>query len=168
MYGAMAALAALQDRQQAGWVKVVDVALSEAVLSLMEGCLPEYGLLGKVREPTGATLPTDAPSNAYPTRDGSWILIAANSDPLFARLTDLMDMPELAMDTRFIGNSARVNHAAPLDAIIAGWTLRHDAAALIAELEDANIPATKIYTIEDCANDPQFQVRGMVERVTDP
>jgi crotonobetainyl-CoA:carnitine CoA-transferase CaiB-like acyl-CoA transferase len=85
LYGAFGALAAILDQRSRTTkeVRIVDVALTESVLSLMEGCLPEYGVLGKVREPTGSTLPTNAPSNAYACKDGEWVLIAANSDPLF-------------------------------------------------------------------------------------
>ena len=86
-------MAALWQRDRAGGDgrgRTLDVALTEAVLSMMEGMLPEYGALGLVRQPTGSRIPTAAPSNAYPTADGKWILIAANSDPLFAKLAALM------------------------------------------------------------------------------
>ena len=82
----------------------IDVALTESVLSLMEGMLPEYGELGPIRQPAGARINTAAPSSAYPSSDGKWVLIAANSDPLFSKLAAVMGQPELAADPRFNGN----------------------------------------------------------------
>ena len=93
LYAAFGIMAALWQRDRRGGdgrARTMDIALTEAVLSMMEGMLPEYGALGLVRQPTGSRIPTAAPSNAYPTQDGKWILIAANSDPLFAKLTALM------------------------------------------------------------------------------
>jgi formyl-CoA transferase len=170
MYGAMAALAAVheQDHAEKPVFRVVDVALTESVLSLLEGCLPEYGRLGLVREPTGSKLPTASPSNAYPSRDGAWILIAANSNPLFAKLATLIAQPELAADPRFLGNHERVQHVTVLDRIIGEWTVQHDSATLVALLADAQIPASKIYTIADIAQDAQFNARGMIQKVEDP
>ena len=102
-FGVMAALWA-RDRKESnlsGRGLSLDVALTESILSMMEGLLPEYGVFGSIRQPQGARIPTAAPSNAYPTSDGGWILIAGNSDPIFERLVTLMKRPELASDPRF-------------------------------------------------------------------
>jgi crotonobetainyl-CoA:carnitine CoA-transferase CaiB-like acyl-CoA transferase len=170
LYGAFGALAAVLDQraQPSPKIRVVDVALTEAVLSLMEGCLPEYGLLGKVREPTGSTLPTNAPSNAYACRDGEWVLIAANSDPLFQALTRVMEREELARDPHYLTNPMRVENAKELDAAIGEWTATVTVDEACRLLEEANIPSTKIYSIADIANDPQFKARGMIREVDDP
>jgi len=146
----------------------IDVALTDSILSLMEGMLPEYSALGVIRQPTGSRIATAAPSNAYPTADGKWILIAANSDPLFARLARLMDKPDLAGEPRFKGNQARVQNVSELDAIIGAWSKRFKAAELDTILTDADIPCTLVYTAAECAADPQFRHRGMVREVEDP
>jgi crotonobetainyl-CoA:carnitine CoA-transferase CaiB-like acyl-CoA transferase len=146
----------------------LDVALTDASLSLMEGMLPEYSALGSIRQPTGSRIPTAAPSNAYPTADGKWILIAANSDPLFARLARLMEQPQLIDDIRFKGNQARVQHVDELDAIIATWSKRLAAQDADDTLSGADIPCTLVYTAAECAADPQFRHRGMVREVDDP
>lgn len=170
IYGAMAALAAVHEQDAAAQptFRTIDVALTETVLSLLEGCLPEYGKLGLVRQPTGSRLATASPSNAYPTRDNAWVLIAANSNPLFTRLAALMGEPELASDPRFLGNHERVQHVETLDAMIGAWTRAHDSADLVHLLAEAQIPATKIYTIEDVVADAQFNARGMIQKVADP
>jgi crotonobetainyl-CoA:carnitine CoA-transferase CaiB-like acyl-CoA transferase len=117
VFAAFGIMAALWARDRAGGDRrgrTLDVALTDAILSLMEGMLPEYGALGVIRQPTGSRIPTAAPSNAYPTADGKWILIAANSDPLFARLAKLMERADLLGDRRFQGNQARVQHVEDL------------------------------------------------------
>lgn len=146
----------------------VDVALTESVFSLLEGALPEYGNLGDVRQPTGATLPTNAPSNAYPTKDKRWIVIAANSDALFQRLMRLIERDDLARDPRFSDNPGRVTHAEELDAAISRWTQGLDGGPAAQILAEADVPSTLIYTIEDCANDIQFKARDMICAVADP
>jgi len=134
----------------------------------MEGLLPEYGVFGSIRQPQGARIPTAAPSNAYPTSDGGWILIAGNSDPIFERLVTLIKRPELANDPRFKGNRMRVENVAELDRAIGAWTVQFTAAELDRMLENADVPATLVFTAADIAADKQFLSRGMVREVQDP
>jgi crotonobetainyl-CoA:carnitine CoA-transferase CaiB-like acyl-CoA transferase len=170
LYAAVGLLSAIHARRSRGNApsQTVDVALTESVFSLLEGCLPEYGKLGEIRQPTGATLPTNAPSNAYPTEDGRWIIVAANSDALFARLMELIERQDLAGDPRFKDNPGRVAHANELDEVISYWSRGQQADAAARLLAEADIPATPIYTIEDCANDAQFRHRDMILPVEDP
>jgi crotonobetainyl-CoA:carnitine CoA-transferase CaiB-like acyl-CoA transferase len=171
MYAVIGVLAALWQRDRAGGdgrARTLDVALTESVLSLMEGMLPEYGALGRIKQPTGGGIATAAPTNAYPTADGGWVLIAANSEPLFAKLATLMERPELIGVPDYADNQARVRNVVLLDRLIAEWTRRHDAAALIEKLEAADIPSSRAYDAADCANDPQYRARGMVHEVMDP
>ena len=171
LYAAFGIMAALWQRDRISGDRqgrTLDVALTDAVLSLMEGMLPEYGALGAVRQPTGSAIPTAAPSNAYPTADGKWILIAANSDPLFARLAALIGQPDLARDPRFVGNRTRVQNAAELDRMIGAWTSQLGVAEVDRCLTEADIPCTQVYTAAECAADPQFRHRGMVREVEDP
>ncbi|MBO1073484.1 CaiB/BaiF CoA transferase family protein [Roseomonas marmotae] len=174
IYAALGVVAALWRRErvaaQGGQQRGgdVDVALTEAVLSLLEGGLPEYGTMGTIRQPGGGGIATAAPSNAYRARDGVWMLIAANSDPLFRKLSAVMGQPGLSEDPRFKGNQARVAHSRELDALIGAWAAGLDADALEAALVEADIPSTRVYTMADIAADPQFRHRGMVQEVQDP
>ncbi|MFA7601653.1 MAG: CoA transferase [Novosphingobium sp.] len=170
LYAAFGIMAALWQRDRGegdGMGRTVDVALTESVLSMMEGMLPEYGALGKVKQPTGGGIATAAPTNAYPTRDGDWVLIGANSDPLFVKLAGLMGREDLLDAVEYRGNRERVANAAALDAMISEWTRQHDADALVAMLDEADIPNSKAYTSADCANDEQYLSRGMVREVKD-
>lgn len=171
LYAAFGILAALWRRHKTdgdGKASTIDVALADSVLSMMEGMLPEYGATGKVRQPSGSRIPTAAPSSAYPTSDGKWIIIAANSEPLFARLAKLVGRPDLLSDTRFTGNQVRVQNVAVLDELIAAWTSGHTATEIQDRLTSADIPSTLVYSAAECAADPQFRHRGMVREVDDP
>lgn len=170
LYAAFGVVAALWQRDRVGgdgMAREIDVALTESMLSMMEGMLPEYGALGCIKQPTGGGIATAAPSNAYLTRDGQWVLIAANSEPLFAKLAEAMDAPELVRVPEYAGNVARVANAAVLDARIADWTKQFLSDDLLDRLEIAGIPASKAYTAADCAADEQYRVRGMVREVAD-
>ncbi|MCV0394920.1 MAG: CoA transferase [Rhizobiaceae bacterium] len=170
LYAAFGIVASVWQRDRGagdGRGRTLDVALTEAVLSMMEGMLPEYGALGKIRQPTGSRIPTAAPSSAYPCSDGKWILIAANSDPLFKRLSTLIGWPTLPDDPKFADNRARVDNVAELDSIIATWTRQLPVAEVGARLGAADIPSTQVYSAAECAADPQFRHRGMVREVED-
>ena len=171
LYAAFGIVSALWQRdRKAGDRKgrTLDVALTDSVLSMMEGMLPEYSVFGSVRHPIGSRIPTAAPSNAYPCSDGKWVLIAANSDPIFARLSALMGRTELAKDPRYTGNAARVQNVEELDRIIGEWTKGITAEDADRRLTEADIPCTLIYTAAECASDAQFRERGMVRDVDDP
>lgn len=170
MYAAFGLAAALWQRDRKGgdaMPRTIDVALTESVLSLMEGTLPEYGRLGKIRQPAGGGMATAAPTNAYPGSDGGFVLIAANSEPLFARLMSLIGRPDLIGVPRFAGNQQRVANVLELDEIIRGWSRQHDSATLIEMLTEADIPSSKVYTAADIAADPQYRERAMVREVED-
>ena len=169
LYAAFGVVAALwrRDRAEGEAGRTIDVALTESILSLMEGMLPEYGRLGKVKQPAGSAIATAAPSNAYASADGDWVLIAANSEPLFAKLAAVVGHPEWVGASRFSGNQVRVKNAVELDAAIGAWTCRYPTAELIRLLNDHDIPNSKVYTAEDCANDPQYRFRNAVREVED-
>lgn len=170
LYAAFGVMAALWQRDRAGGdgqARTIDVALTESVLSMMEGMLPEYGALGKIKQPSGGGIATAAPTNAYPTADGEWVLIAANSEPLFAKLMALIGQPELIGAPGYSSNPERVANVAHLDRLIGDWTRGLSAEKLVARLDASDIPNSKAYTAADCAADPQYRARGMVREVPD-
>lgn len=170
LFGAIGALAAVIDQRASGRrePRILDVALGESVLTMLEGILPEYSYDGSIRQPAGSRIETASPSNAYRSSDGAWVLVAANSDYLFRTLCLLMGQPDLSDDPRFRTNPSRVANNEALDAIIGQWVHGLTADAVIDQLEAANIPASKVYTVVDIANDPQYRARDMVAEVDDP
>jgi formyl-CoA transferase len=156
----MALLARERDPRRTG--QVVDVALTEACLALLESSIPDYDRGGVVREPSGTRLTGIAPSNLYQSADGRWMVIAANQDTVFARLCTAMDRPELITDPRFRSHTARGRHQDEIDAIVAEWASRHDAETLTSVLEAAGVVVGPVNTVAEVVRDPQFQARDML------
>lgn len=167
-YAALGAVIALHARQRSGKGQVVDSAIYEAVLAMMESLIPDYAVGGYTRERTGAILPKIAPSNVYPTSGDDIVLIAANQDTVFRRLAQAMGQPELATDERFATHTARGEHQAELDALIADWSGTQDADELLTTLEHNGVPAGRIYRAKDMLVDPHFAAREAIVRLPHP
>ena len=157
--GALMCLLRVKTGQGLG--QVVDVSLTESVFNLMESLIPEYDALGVIRERSGGKLPGIAPSNTYRTRDGVWVVIAGNSDPIFKRLMSVIGREELAEDSRLQSNDGRVAHEELIDNAIAAWVALSDAPGILASLEAAAVPSSPIYSVADIVQDPQFIAREM-------
>jgi len=164
MYGAMGALMALHHRHKTGKGQMVDVALYEAVFSMMESMLPEFGMSGFVRERTGASLPGIVPSNTYLCGDGQYVVIGANGDSIFKRMMLAIDRPDLANDAALADNAGRTARTEELDAAIGAWTGANNLTQVLAVLEKADVPSGRIYSIADIVGDMQYQARGMIEK----
>ena len=143
--------------------QVVDVAIYEAVLALMESLLPDYHVGNHTRGRSGSVLPNVAPSNLYETADGVMVLIAANADAPFRRLAEVMGQPDLAEDPRYATHLARGEHAGELDMLIENWTRRFGAAELVDLLAEHGVPAGQIYTANEMLADPHFAARDNIE-----
>ncbi|HWT51611.1 MAG TPA: CaiB/BaiF CoA-transferase family protein [Caulobacter sp.] len=165
---ALGVMMALHARQRTGRGQVVDAAIYESVLTVMENLITEYDLTGYVRERSGAVLPGIAPSNVYPTKSGELVLIGANQDTLFKRLCDLMGRPDLAEDVRYRDHAARGVHQHELDARIAAWTADQDIDELLPKLEAAGLATGRIYRAPDMLKDPQFAARESIVTVPHP
>ena len=166
-YGCMGALAALHARERTGKGQVVDSALYEAVLQVMESLVPEYIVSGHVRQRTGSVLEGVSPSNVYPCSDGEY-LIGANQDAVFRRLCTAMGRPELATDERYATHIARGRHLAELDKIIAVWTRTLTIAELEQSMIDHSVPAGRIFGAADMIKDPHFAARETLVEVDSP
>lgn len=166
-FACLGAMMALHHRHRTGEGQVVDSAIYEAVLAMMESTVPEYTEGGYTRERTGSILPEIAPSNVYPCTDGE-ILIAANQDSVFARLCEAMERPDLATDPRYATHHARGARQAELDALIADWTRGFSAADLLGLMDAHGVPAGKIYKAPDMLDDPHFKAREALVKVAHP
>ncbi|MFM0005188.1 CoA transferase [Paraburkholderia dipogonis] len=163
LHGVIGILLALRHRDQnGGQGQLIDVALYESVFNMMESLLPEYSVFGAVRQPAGSSLPGIAPSNAYRCIDGKYALIAGNGDSIFRRLMDLIGRRDLAEDPALAQNDGRVKNVERIDAAIAEWTASQSLDDVLAALNEARIPAGKIYDVEDIASDPHYLARDMI------
>ncbi len=168
MFATIGALSALQLRERTGQGQVVDSAIYEAVLGVMESTVPEYAQAGIIRERTGSILEKIAPSNVYPTADEDMIVMGANQDSVFARLCDAMQQPELAEDKRFSTHIARGNNQAELDELIYAWSKKYTTTKLLALLEKHAVPAGRIYRAAEMLVDEHFIARESIVDVDHP
>jgi len=163
MHAVMGALMSLlRVRTGQGNGQIVDVSLVESVFNLMESLVPEYDMLGHVRERSGGALPGIAPSNTYPTADGAYVVIAGNSDPIFKRLMQVIGRPDLADAPEFAQNDGRAAQSDMLDAAISGWSSSLPIDDVLRALEQAEVPAGRIYNVADIVADPHYQAREMI------
>jgi formyl-CoA transferase len=163
LHGVIGVMMALRHReQQRGVGQEVDVALYESVFNMMESLLPEYSKFGAVRQPSGSSMPGIAPTNAYLCQDGKYALIAGNGDSIFKRLMDKIGRTDLASDPKLASNAGRAEHADLLDEAIITYTGQHCLEDVLNAMNEAGVPAGKIYDAADIAHDPHYQARGMI------
>jgi len=172
LHGVIGILLALQHRHASvspeaplGRGQVIDVALYEAVFNCMESLLPEYSAFGAVRSAAGSALPGIAPSNAYLCGDRAYVLIAGNGDSIFKRLMKQIGRDDLAADAGLANNADRVARVDEIDQAIGLWTAQRTVEDVLAVLDQAAVPAGRIYTVADIAADPHYQARGMLGQV---
>jgi formyl-CoA transferase len=170
MFAAQGILAALYKRDALGYGRgqVVDVSLLESCFALLESMVPEYDRLGIVREPQGTNLKGIAPSNIFKSKDGKWMVIAANADKVFGRLCEALGRPELATDERFSTHLARGEHQDEIEGIIRDWAAERDASDIDRTLNEAGVICGPVYTIADIFEDEHYRAREMLVRHEDP
>ena len=168
LYAAFGATMALLARGRNGRGQVVDAALYESAFSFMEPWIPAYDKTGFVANRCGSRLPESTPNNLYPTGDGQFIHVTAMGDAVFRRLAEAMGQPALAHDARFATATARSAQVDEIDDLIAQWTNARPLAELEHVLEQAAVPAMRIFTIADIFADPHYRARGAIVRAPDP
>lgn len=162
LHGTIGVLTALYHRKANGGTgQVVDVALNEAVFNVMESLIPEYTAFGVVREAAGSALPGIAPSNAYRCTDG-FVLIAGNGDSIFKRLMEAIGRRDLGAAPDLASNAGRVERVTELDQAIEAWTATREVSEVLKLLRTAQVPAGKVYTARDIAEDPHYRARDMI------
>ncbi len=164
LHGTIGVLTALYHRKvNGGRGQVIDMALTEAVLNVMESLIPEYSAFGAVRGPAGSALPGIAPSNAYLCADGV-VLIAGNGDSIFKRLMQVIGREDLGQDEALANNAGRVARVEEIDAAIGAWAATRTVEEVLTPLAAASVPAGRVYTAKDIVEDPHFRARDMILR----
>ena len=168
VFAAFGALMAILQRQKTGKGQIVDSTLYESAFSMMEPHVPAYDRLKIIPKRVGSNLPSTAPNSLYPTQDGSYVLIAANNDVIFKRLAQAMDQPELSTDERYATQRARAARVKEVNKIVEDWAVHYSAAEIETRLIAAEVPVSKVFTIEDIFHDPHFKQREMLVQVPHP
>ncbi|MGR8946794.1 MAG: CaiB/BaiF CoA transferase family protein [Gammaproteobacteria bacterium] len=167
MHAAMGILLAYINREcRQGDGQVVDVSIFESVFNLLEAVVPEYSGAGLIREPSGSTLTGIVPSNTYRCGDDKLIVIGANTESMFKRLSEAMNEPDMADDPKYQGNANRVEHQAEIDAKVSAWTKTLTSSEALSKLDDAGVAAGPIYSVADMFEDPQYKARGLLQEIT--
>jgi crotonobetainyl-CoA:carnitine CoA-transferase CaiB-like acyl-CoA transferase len=166
LYAVIGTMMALYHRDALGGEgQCIDVALYEAIFSLMESMIPEFDYFNYIRDRTGSTLPGITPSNIYKCKDGKYVVIGANGDSIFKRLAKAMGRDEWVEDPQFQSNEGRSTRADYLDKEIESWTSQYTMKDVLVLLDQAQIPSGPIYSVEDMVSDPHFIERKMIETV---
>lgn len=169
LWGVIGALMALRHRDAGnGEGQVVDVALYEAVFAMMESMVPEYDVMGFVRERSGNIMPGITPSSIHTCADGKAVQIGANGDAIFKRFMQVIGRSDLAEDISLADNGGRDARRDELYAVIEGWVASRTQKEVLDVLAGADVPASRIFSVADMFSDPQFLARGMFTQGTLP
>jgi crotonobetainyl-CoA:carnitine CoA-transferase CaiB-like acyl-CoA transferase len=160
MWGVMAILGALRERDRTGAGQHVTTALYETALAWTAVPANQYFATGETPQAQGSGTAMIAPYEAFPTRE-AWVMIAAGSDSLFARAAEALSVPGLARDPRFADNPSRVRHRAALFELLARVTRGLAASDVLERLERAGVPCAPILTVDRVAAEPQTDASGM-------
>ncbi|BBH44616.1 CaiB/BaiF CoA transferase family protein [Pseudomonas sp. KU43P] len=163
LWGVIGALMALRHREvNGGQGQVVDVALYEAIFAMMESMVPEFDVFGFIRERTGNIMPGITPSSIHTTADGKHVQIGANGDAIFKRFMQAIGRNDLADDPSLASNDGRDARRDELYGVIDRWANSLPLEQVMRALNDAEVPASRIYSAEDMFNDPQYLAREMI------
>jgi crotonobetainyl-CoA:carnitine CoA-transferase CaiB-like acyl-CoA transferase len=162
---ALGVSAALLQRQRTGLGQRVDASLLETAVSLLAFHAEGYLLTGAIPKALGSGHPSLSPYRNFKCRDGQWIFIAAANDRFWGKLARAIELPEMADDPRFSKNQERVKNRAELEDILERAIAQRDREPLLKILEEADVPATPVNTVDQVMNDPQTAERGIVQRV---
>ena len=165
LHGVIGILLALQERHNSGKGQIIDIALYEAVFNCMESLLPEYSAFGEVRQAAGSALPGIAPTNAYQCADGGYVLVAGNGDSIFKRLMTVIGRDDLGNDPQLENNDGRVKRVKELDQAIGEWAKTLSTTKALEVLDSVAVPAGRIYTVADIANDPHYKARENIQTI---
>lgn len=162
-------LAAIYERDVGGSRRgrCIDIAMVESIFAITDAAITEYGKLNEVRAPSASTV-VFSPSASFRGSDGRWVYVTASGNAVFHRLARAMDKPELIKDARFIENADRVANRDALEEIISAWASKREAREIERIFNAASVPASKLFSMADCAEDPHYAARGSILRVHDP
>jgi CoA:oxalate CoA-transferase len=159
--------AALYHRERSGEGTLIDVAMLDAQVAILENAIARYTATGAVPGPLGARHPSITPFDAFVATDG-YLVIAAGNDQLFGRLCAVLDRADLASNPLFASNDLRTQHQAALkDELESALRLR-SVSDWLQVFEEAGIPCGPISTVDKVLADPQVLARNMVVTTDDP
>lgn len=167
LFTAIGILAALHKRQETGVGQMVDVAMLDCQVAILENAIARYASTGEVPRPIGNRHPSIFPFEPFDTADGQ-LMIAAGNDALWRKLCHAIDREDLAKDPRFATNPQRHQNYAAMRAALAQTFATKTTAEWCARLDAAGVPHGPINTVADIFADPQIRAREMLQEVSHP
>jgi len=167
LFGALGIVSALHHRDRTGAATLVDVAMLDCQVAILENAIARLAASGEIPRPLGSRHPSITPFEAYPTADGH-LVVAAGNDALFRRLAATLELPSLSADARFASNEARCQHADALRELLSQRLRERPTAAWLERLETAGVPCGPIQDVAQVLAHPQVRARNMVVGVDDP
>lgn len=165
--GAAAVLAALRARDSDGEGDIIDLAIYEAVLKLLEINVLEYDQLGTEHKRKGNTYGPAAPRGSYLCADGEWLVLSGSAQTVAMRLLQAIGGEQFASDPRFATNVQRTAHVAELDEVISAWCQQRTRDEAIAELTAAGGAVGPLETVATMLDNPQVRARESIAVVKD-
>lgn len=167
VFGAYSVMLALHDRHRTGQGQLVDLALAEAMMRVMDGVYVSYDQTGQQPERSGTTNPNIAPHDIYPTHDGAFVSMPTSTQNMFIRLCKMLDIEDALNDPRFLTNGDRVHHRSELDELIRPRLYKLTGDELIARADEHGVAAARINQVSDLVADKHVQERESLIRVRD-
>ncbi len=160
-------LAALWHREKTGRGQHLDMSMIDGLFATLENAVARYTISGEIPGPLGGTHPSIAPFQGYRTAD-SWIIAAAGTDQLFARLCRVIGREGLSSDPRFATNLLRTRNLRELNAILEPVLKTKTTAEWETLFEEASLPYSPINDIRQICEDPHIRYRGMLAEIDQP
>lgn len=164
IYGAFTILAALRHRDLTGEGQLIDLALYEPMLRMMEDFIAGYSGNGVIKERQGNDQFNICPNNFYPTADGKQVILPASTDQMWRRLVGLIGDPELM---QYRTNQDRLQNRALIDRRIGDFTQQYPLDKLLTLFDEHGVAGGKLYTVQDIFEDPHIQARGNLLEIDD-
>jgi len=167
LYGVIAILAALRERDLSGAGRHLDIAMLDCQVAWLEDALARYSVTGKVPGPIGSRHPSITPFQHFRAADGYFVAGCGN-ESIWQRFCDAIGLSDLQLDTRFLTNADRTANHALLDPILQRHFETNTRAYWLARLENANVPCAPIATVGEVAHNPQLEQRQMILNAAHP
>jgi crotonobetainyl-CoA:carnitine CoA-transferase CaiB-like acyl-CoA transferase len=164
IYGAFSILLALRHRDRTGEGQLIDLALYEPILRMMEDFVVGYGATGDIKTRNGSAQPNICPNNIFPTADNHYVILPASTEQMWRRLVEVIDAEDLC---QYDSNQQRLLHREEIEGRIVAFTKLRTLEDLLKLFEEKGIACGRFYSVVDIFDDPQIKHRGNLMAIWD-
>jgi formyl-CoA transferase len=168
LYAVFAVMMCIYQRDHKGGGQEADVSLYEGIFRMLESLIGQYSKLGIVQERSPGVSGAFCPLGTWQSKDGKWFVLVCATERTFQYLAEAMGRQDMMTDPRFATNAQRLQNNAEVERIVVEWLAAHTWAEIKETLDEAGVPVSPIYSIEDCFNDPHYRERENIIEVQHP